>query len=87
MDFSGTMIKYASERHPEFRFIQADVHEFWLGETFDVVILSDLVNDLWDVQVVFEKLAKMVAPHTRVIMNTCDRRTRRRGRTGDQYAA
>ena len=73
MDFSGTMIKYASERHPEYRFIQADAHEFWVGETFDVVILSDLVNDVWDVQIVFEQLAKMVAPHTRVMMNTYSR--------------
>lgn len=73
VDFSDTMILQASERHPKLRFIQADVHEFWLGEPFDVVILSDLVNDLWDVQAVFEKLSKMIAPHTRVVMNTYSR--------------
>lgn len=73
VDFSGAMIRQALDRHPDLRFIQADVHELWLGETFDVVILSDLLNDVWDVQVVFEKLSTMVAPHTRIIVNTYSR--------------
>ena len=35
-----------------------------LNEKFDVIILSDLVNDLWDVQRVFEQTqAALHAPH------------------------
>ncbi len=52
VDFSDEALKRARERHPHLRFVRADVHELDLGETFDVIILSDLINDLWDVQTV-----------------------------------
>jgi len=73
VDFSVAMLKQASERHPRLRFIQCDAHEFSLNETFDIIILSDLINDLWDVQIVFERLARMAGPQTRVILNTYNR--------------
>jgi ubiquinone/menaquinone biosynthesis C-methylase UbiE len=71
VDFSSEMITRAQQRHPQenLRFIQADAHELGLDETFDVIILSDLVNDLWDVQTVIEQLRKVSAPRTRVILN------------------
>src|ERR1700733_5192409 len=50
IDFSGKMIEKAPTRHPHLEFTQADAHEFTTGEKFDFIILSDLVNDLWDVQ-------------------------------------
>jgi hypothetical protein len=34
-----------------------------------VVILSDLVNDLWDVQRVLERVRPLCRPHTRLILN------------------
>jgi ubiquinone/menaquinone biosynthesis C-methylase UbiE len=49
VDFSEEMIRIASRRHPNLRFVQADAHELNLSEKFDVIILSGLVNDLWDV--------------------------------------
>jgi len=70
VDFSGEMIKRASKRYPWLRFVQADAHELSLDEQFDVIILSDLVNDLWDVQTVFERLATLTHPWTRLILNT-----------------
>ena len=36
---------------------------------FDVIILSDLVNDLWDVQGVFEQVRALCDSHTRLILN------------------
>ncbi len=36
---------------------------------FDTIILSDLVNDLWDVQRVFEEIRRLSIPSTRVILN------------------
>ena len=36
---------------------------------FDYIILSDLVNDLWDVQRVFEEINKVSKPSTRIIIN------------------
>ncbi len=37
--------------------------------SFDVVILSDLVNDLWDVQTVLERVGRLSHPRTRIIVN------------------
>ena len=73
VDFSPEMIKRAEARHPRLRWVVADAHELQLAETFDVIILSDLVNDLWDVQRVFEQLSPLMTPQTRVILNTYSR--------------
>ncbi len=77
IDFSGEMVRRAAARHPEqpeLRFLEADAQDLEsLGETFDVVILSDLINDSWDVQRLFERLRPLVHPRTRVILNTYSR--------------
>jgi ubiquinone/menaquinone biosynthesis C-methylase UbiE len=73
VDFSGEMLTRASERYPWLRFVQADAHELSLDEHFDAIILSDLVNDLWDVQAVFERLATLAHPGTRLVLNTYSR--------------
>ncbi len=69
IDFSGEMVRYASVRHPDLTFIQADVHEIEFNQKFDAIILSDLVNDLWDVQRVLEKLRKVTHSGTRLVLN------------------
>ncbi len=68
VDLSGEMIRQAKERHPELTFHELDAHELNLGETFDVIILSDLVNDVWDVQRLLEVVAKHATPSTRIVM-------------------
>jgi ubiquinone/menaquinone biosynthesis C-methylase UbiE len=70
IDFSEEMIKRAKERHPELTFIHADAHDLsTINETFDIIILSDLVNDLWDVQRVLDGLKQLSTPRTRIILN------------------
>ena len=69
VDLSGEMVRQARERHPELRFIEEDVHDLTLNEQFDVIIMSDLVNELWDVQKVFQQVSKLSKPDTRVILN------------------
>jgi len=70
IDFSEAMICRAKELHPQLEFIHADAHDLSeLNEKFDAIILSDLVNDLWDVQQVFEQLKPLCTPHTRIILN------------------
>src|SRR6201993_4769259 len=56
VDFSPEMIKLARQRHPELEFHVADAAEFSADEKFDYILLSDLVNDLQDVQAVLERL-------------------------------
>ena len=70
VDFSEEMIRRARERHAQFTFIHSDVHDLsQLDETFDVIILSDLVNDVWDVQRVFMQLKRLCHPRTRLLLN------------------
>ncbi len=75
LDFSPAMIAAARQRHPGLRFIEGDAHALasLVDGPFDVIILSDLVNDLWDVQAVLEQVRALAAPHTRVVINTYSR--------------
>jgi SAM-dependent methyltransferase len=73
IDFSGEMVRRARARHPGLVFLQQDVHELDVEGPFDVVILSDLVNDLWDVQGVLERVRSVCTPSTRIILNTYSR--------------
>ena len=69
LDFSSEMIQLAREKHPELEFIEVDAHEFNLDGKFDIIILSDTINDLWDVQQVLKKLKTLSHPSTRVLLN------------------
>ncbi|MCP4683292.1 MAG: glycosyltransferase [Desulfobacterales bacterium] len=69
IDFSGEMIKRARAKYPHLSFVQADVHDVAFREKFDVLILSDLINDLWDVQRVFEQVRTMCHSRTRIVFN------------------
>lgn len=73
IDFSGEMIRLARAAHPELTFYEADAAQFETDETFDYIVLSDLLNDLWDVQAVFERIAHWSNPHTRLILNVYNR--------------
>jgi SAM-dependent methyltransferase len=70
IDLSGEMIERASREHPSLTFRQGDVHDLANVEgPFDVIILSDLINDLWDVQKAFTEVRRLSLPRTRVILN------------------
>src|SRR5579862_5097489 len=58
VDLSPAMIARARLRHPALEFIEVDAHQFSPREPFDFVLLSDLVNELWDVQQVLERIAE-----------------------------
>ena len=73
VDFSAEMVARAMQKHPELTFVHADAHELTLDETFDVVILSDLVNDVWDVEMVFQRIRPLCTHSTRVIVNCYSR--------------
>jgi ubiquinone/menaquinone biosynthesis C-methylase UbiE len=70
VDFSEEMLQRAKDQYTHLEFIHVDAHDLsGINETFDIIILSDLVNDLWDVQRVFEQVKKLCTPHTRIIIN------------------
>jgi SAM-dependent methyltransferase len=73
VDFSEEMLRVARQRHPHLRFVHADVETLRLSEKFDVIILSDLVNDLWDVQAVFSNVSQFATARSRIIINSYSR--------------
>ncbi len=73
VDLSAKMIERARERYPQLRFVCRDAHALDLGEKFDFIICADLVNELWDVQHVFEQAARHAEPYTRIIVNAYSR--------------
>lgn len=73
VDFSQRAVKLASKTYPELSFVVSEVGNFRStlppDSSFDFVILSDLVNDLWDVQSLFEEIAAISSTETRIILN------------------
>ncbi len=71
IDLSGAAVSAAAQKHPklEFRSEAAETFRLRPGETFDFIVLSDLVGHLDDVQKVFENLHQACTPSTRIVMN------------------
>jgi len=69
IDFSGTMIETAAAKYPRLQFLQGDAGRLPFRKRFDVIILSDLVNDLWDLQAVLADIRPLCHSGTRVVLN------------------
>ena len=70
IDFSPIMIKEATKKHPQIEFHCVDVHDLgFLREPFDIIILSDLINDLWDIQKVLTEIFPLCTSRTRIVIN------------------
>ncbi len=70
IDLSQKLIELAQDRFPRFQFICADAQTFDLGDvTFDTIILSDLLNELWDVQAVLMHIRRYCNEQTRLVFN------------------
>jgi SAM-dependent methyltransferase len=73
VDLSSEMIALAKEIHPELRFVVASAEDFKVEEKFDYVVLSDILNDVWDVQTLFEHLKPFLNANGRVLINVHSR--------------
>ena len=69
VDFSIAVIEKAKNKYPDLKFLVQDAEKLKIHETFDYIILSDLVGSLWDVQAVFENLQSICHERTRVIIS------------------
>jgi SAM-dependent methyltransferase len=70
VDFSEEVLQRSRQEHPNLEFHLADAHDLLpVHGPFDVIILSDLVNELWDVQQVFEQIRPLCTPRTRILLN------------------
>jgi 2-polyprenyl-3-methyl-5-hydroxy-6-metoxy-1,4-benzoquinol methylase len=70
IDFSREMTAIARERFPHLEFKQIDVEvlEPW-GETFDIIILADVIGHLQDIEETFRRLGPFCKPDTRIIIS------------------
>ena len=70
IDFSGEMIKAACARYPDLDFRRADMEELkaW-GETFDFIIMADVVGHLQDIEETFRGVRAFCQPDTRLIVS------------------
>ena len=66
VDFSPAIIELARQHHPQLEFHVADVAAFSTAETFDYILMSDLVNDLPDVQELLNRAHQFAAPRNPV---------------------
>jgi ubiquinone/menaquinone biosynthesis C-methylase UbiE len=73
VDISHEMLLRAKARHPNLSFVQADAHALPFTKQFDFILMSDLFNDLWDVQAALEQTARVSTPRTRLIVNSYSR--------------
>jgi SAM-dependent methyltransferase len=72
LDFSPKMIDLAKSNHPELVLHCVDICEISsiLGNgKFDFIILSDLLNDLWDVQAGLQEISRHCHSSTRIVIN------------------
>ncbi|HRD40464.1 MAG TPA: glycosyltransferase [Bacteroidia bacterium] len=70
IDFSEEMIAWAKEKHSDknIEFLVMDANNITLSEKFDLVIISNLIGFVDDIQNVFEQVKKVCHPNTKVIV-------------------
>ena len=69
IDFSPEMIRIAKSLYPQYEFIESDAESINIDEKFDYIILSDLVNCLWDIQSVLSKIKSLCHSQTRIVIS------------------
>ena len=68
IDLSEAMVKEASKRHPELEFRVGDGEALALDETFDVILLVDVVGHVLDVEATLKQLRRYCTPTTRIVI-------------------
>ncbi len=69
LDISPKMVSLAKRLHPHLNFVRADALEFRSQRKFDAVVISDTVNDVWDVQAIFENAHRHLKADGRLVLN------------------
>ncbi len=68
IDFSEEAIEWAKEKHAGIDFKVMDANDIQINETFDLIIISNLIGFVDDIQAVFEQVKKCCHPNTKVIV-------------------
>ena len=73
IDFCDELIVQAREDHPEVEFHAMAAEDITLDEKFDVVIMSNLIGYLDDIELVLNQVRKLCHRRTRVIITSYNR--------------
>jgi len=73
IDLSPEMIALAKQRYPDLQFQIGSAEAIEVNEKFDFVILSDILNEVWDVQAVLEHVQPLLKPYGRILINVHSR--------------
>jgi len=73
VDLSGEMIRQAKKKFPQLQFIHSTGEDVRLEGKFDVIILSDLLNNVWDVQEILAHIRQYCNDSTRIVINAYSR--------------
>lgn len=73
IDLSKSLVDHCKKTYPDLTFHVMDAHNLELEEKFDFIILSDLLNDVWDAQWILKALHENCTGSTRIIINTHNR--------------
>jgi SAM-dependent methyltransferase len=69
VDLSEEMVGEASRRHPSLEFRVGDAETLDLHETFDVIVLADVIGYLLDVEAALKRLHQACTPETRIVVS------------------
>ncbi len=69
IDFSEAMIEEARKQFPNEDFRVMEAENISLDEKFDVIILSNIIGHLFDVQAVFDQLPKVSHERTKIMIS------------------
>lgn len=70
IDISEEMIKIARSKYSNLNFYVAGAEDFDINESFDFIIISDLIGFLWDVQEFIKNLKKVCNEKTKIIISS-----------------
>ena len=68
VDISQAQVECARRAHPDLEFVAGDACKFQTDEKFDFVVCTDLINQVEDVQELFERATAVLAPLGQVIV-------------------
>lgn len=63
-------INEAQEKYPEYQFFCTNIEEFGLEETFDYIIISSTVMEVYDIQSLFEHVQRFCTSGTRIVIDS-----------------
>lgn len=72
VDISPRMVEIAAAKFPDLSFLVADAETLDLGETFEYIIVPDVIEHLSDVGAMFRAALRHCAPGTRVIVSSAN---------------